>query len=93
MAGKLLLFQLMNSCQETFASWLEGRHADVKWLRGDAMSIDTAALTGEPVARKCPSSEYGSVMLSGTTVKAGECYGEIVAAGTNTEMGQAQADV
>jgi magnesium-transporting ATPase (P-type) len=32
-------------------------------------------------------------MLSGTTVRAGECYGQVIATGTNTEIGQAQADV
>lgn len=66
--------------------------ADVKWLRGDTMSIDTAALTGEPIPRKYPG-DHGDVMLSGTTVKAGECYAQCVAVGTSTEMGRAQADV
>lgn len=67
--------------------------ADIKWLRGDEMSIDTAALTGEPVPRKYPSEEYGDILLSGTTVKAGECYGQVTATGTNTEIGKAQQDV
>lgn len=67
--------------------------ADVKWLRGDTMSLDTAALTGEPIPRKYPSQEYGSIMLSGTTVVAGECYGQVMLTGTDTEIGQAQADV
>lgn len=67
--------------------------ADVKWIKGDYMSIDTAALTGEPIPRKYPSSEYGDVMYSGTTVKAGECYGQVLSTGTNTEVGKAQADV
>jgi H+-transporting ATPase len=66
--------------------------ADVKWIRGDIMSIDTAALTGEPMPRKYPG-ENGNVMLAGTTVRQGECYGQCVAVGTNTEMGRAQADV
>lgn len=56
------------------------------------MSIDTAALTGEPIPRKYPG-ENGDVMLCGTTCRAGECYGQCVAVGTHTEMGQAQADV
>lgn len=67
--------------------------ADSKWLRGDTMSIDTAPLTGEPIPRKYPCEEYGDVMLSGTTVKAGECYAQVMATGTNTEIGKAQADV
>jgi H+-transporting ATPase len=67
--------------------------ADVKWVSGDVMSIDTAALTGEPLPRKYPSHEFGDVLLSGTTVKAGECYGQVMATAANTEIGQAQADV
>lgn len=67
--------------------------ADTKWISGDKMQIDTAALTGEPIPRKYPSSEYGDIILSGTTVVAGECYGQIMATGTNTEIGQAQADI
>jgi len=57
------------------------------------MSIDTAALTGEPIPRKYPSPDYGDIILSGTTVVAGECYGQVMLTGTNTEIGQAQADV
>ncbi|CAB9514650.1 Plasma membrane ATPase 2 (Fragment) [Seminavis robusta] len=67
--------------------------ADVKWLKGDVMSIDTAALTGEPLPRKYPSDEYGYTLLSGTTVKAGECYVQVMATAANTEIGQAQADI
>jgi H+-transporting ATPase len=48
--------------------------ADVDWVEGDVLSIDTAALTGEPLPRKYPSKEYGNFILSGTTVKAGEAY-------------------
>jgi H+-transporting ATPase len=67
--------------------------ADTKWIRGDKMQIDTAPLTGEPLPRKMPSEEYGDVILSGTTVVAGECYGQVVHTGTKTEIGKAQADV
>lgn len=67
--------------------------ADIKYIKGDTMSIDTAALTGEPLPRKYPSSEYGDVILSGSTVIAGECYGLVLHTGTNTEIGKAQADV
>jgi H+-transporting ATPase len=67
--------------------------ADVKWLKGDIMQIDTAALTGEPLPRKYPSSESGDILLSGTTVKAGECYGQVMATAANTEIGKAQADI
>jgi len=67
--------------------------ADTKWISGDKMQIDTAPLTGEPIPRKYPSPEYGDIILSGTTVVAGECYGQIISTGTDTEIGQAQADV
>ena len=67
--------------------------ADIKWMRGDRMQIDTAALTGEPIPRKYPSPDYGDVILSGTTVVQGECYGQVINTGVNTEIGRAQADV
>jgi magnesium-transporting ATPase (P-type) len=40
-----------------------------------------------------PSSEHGDVMLSGTTVIAGECYGQVLRTGVNTEIGKATADI
>ncbi|CAE7264577.1 patB [Symbiodinium natans] len=67
--------------------------ADVEWLDGDVLSIDTAALTGEPLPRKYPSEEYGKLILSGTTVKSGEAYCVVRLTGTNTEIGQGQADI
>ena len=33
--------------------------ADVLWVRGDNLSVDTAALTGEPIPRTYPSPQYG----------------------------------
>ena len=66
--------------------------ADTQWIKGDKISVDTAALTGEPIPRKYPG-EHGDIILSGTTVVAGECYGRVLKTGTNTEIGQAQADV
>eukprot|EP00931_Biecheleriopsis_adriatica_P032275 TRINITY_DN1884_c0_g1_i4.p1 TRINITY_DN1884_c0_g1~~TRINITY_DN1884_c0_g1_i4.p1 ORF type:complete len:1010 (+),score=253.09 TRINITY_DN1884_c0_g1_i4:47-3076(+) len=67
--------------------------ADVEWLEGDVLSIDTAALTGEPIPRKYPSEEYGKLILSGTTVKSGEAYCIVRLTGINTEIGQGQADI
>lgn len=67
--------------------------ADIKWIKGDTIQVDTAAMTGEPIPRKYPSSEYGDVILSGTTVVAGECYGQVAETGENTEIGKAQADI
>lgn len=40
-----------------------------------------------------PSSEHGDVMLSGTTVITGECYGLVLRTGVHTEIGKAQADI
>ena len=67
--------------------------ADIEWLEGDVLSIDTAALTGEPLPRKYPSEQYGKLILCGSTVKAGEAYGIVRATGTNTEIGGSQADI
>lgn len=67
--------------------------ADIKWIKGDTMLVDTAPLTGEPLPRKYPSDDYGAVLLNGTTIVAGECYGQVLMTGANTEMGKAQADV
>jgi len=66
--------------------------ADIQWIKGDTVSVDTAPLTGEPIPRKYPG-QHGDVILSGTTIMAGECYGRVLRTGTNTEIGQAQADV
>ena len=67
--------------------------ADVMWITGDRMKIDTAAITGEPIPRKYPSDEYGYNLLCGTTVLSGEAYCQVTAIGTDTEIGKAQADV
>jgi len=67
--------------------------ADTKWISGDVLQVDTSAMTGEPLPRKYPSSEHGDVLLSGTTVVSGECYGQVLRTGLNTEVGQAQADI
>ena len=47
--------------------------ADVKWVKGDTMGIDTAALTGEPLPRKYPSADYGDTILSGCVSTHGRC--------------------
>jgi len=67
--------------------------ADTKWLSGDKMKIDTASLTGEPIPRSYPSQDYGDIILSGTTVVQGECWCQVMATATSTEIGQAQADI
>jgi H+-transporting ATPase len=67
--------------------------ADVEWLEGDVLSIDTAALTGEPLPRKYPSEEYGPLILCGATVVAGEAYCVVRKTGINTEIGGSQAEI
>jgi H+-transporting ATPase len=67
--------------------------ADVEWLEGDVLSVDTAALTGEPIPRKYPSDQYGKMILSGTTIKSGESYCIVRHTGVRTEIGQGQADI
>lgn len=66
--------------------------SDTEWIKGDTVSVDTAPLTGEPIPRKYPG-EHGSVILAGTTVVAGECYGRVLHTGENTEIGKAQKEV
>ena len=67
--------------------------ADIEWLEGDVLSVDTAALTGEPLPRKYPSDEYGKMILCGCTVVAGEAYGIVRKTGVHTEIGSTNADI
>ena len=53
---------------------------------GDILSIDTASITGEPLPRNYPSEQYGALILTGTTVKAGEAYCIVRKTGINTEV-------
>ena len=55
------------------------------------MSVDTAPLTGEPIPRKYPG-QHEVIILSGIIIMVGECYGRNLRTGTNTVIGQAQAD-
>jgi magnesium-transporting ATPase (P-type) len=50
------------------------------------LSIDTASITGEPLPRNYPSEQYGALILTGTTVKAGEAYCIVRKTGINTEV-------
>jgi H+-transporting ATPase len=67
--------------------------ADVEWLDGDHLSIETAALTGEPLPRRYPSEKYGTLILCGCTVGAGEAYCIVRKTGVHTEIGGSQADI
>jgi H+-transporting ATPase len=67
--------------------------ADIEWIEGDVLEIDTAALTGESLPRKYPSEQNGTLILCGSTVKAGEAYGIVRKTGINTEIGGAQVEI
>lgn len=67
--------------------------ADVEWIEGDILAIDTAALTGEPLPRKYPSEDHGKLILAGCTVREGEAYAVVRKTGINTEVGGAQAEI
>jgi H+-transporting ATPase len=67
--------------------------ADIEWMEGDILSVDTAALTGEPLPRKYPSDEYGKLILCAATIRAGEAYGIVRKTGIHTEIGSANADI
>jgi H+-transporting ATPase len=67
--------------------------ADIEWMEGDILSVDTAALTGEPLPRKYPCDEYGKLILCASTIRAGEAYGIVRKTGIHTEIGSANADI
>ena len=67
--------------------------ADCEWMEGDVLSVDTAALTGEPLPRKYPSDEYGKLILCASTIRAGEAYAIVRKTGIHTEIGSANADI
>lgn len=67
--------------------------ADIEWMEGDILSVDTAALTGEPIPRKYPSDEHGKLILCASTIRAGEAYGIVRKTGIHTEIGSANAEI
>ena len=67
--------------------------ADCEWIEGDILSVDTAALTGEAHPRKYPSIEYGNMILSGSTILAGEAYCMVKSTGQHTEIGQGLEEI
>lgn len=67
--------------------------ADIEWLEGDILAVNTAALTGEPLPRKYPSEDHGKLILCGCTIQSGEAYGIVRKTGTQTEIGSASADI
>jgi H+-transporting ATPase len=67
--------------------------ADVEWIDGDTLAVDTAPLTGEPLPRKYGSHNTNSLILCGTTVVSGEAYGVVRKIGEKTEAGAGQAEI
>ena len=67
--------------------------ADVEWLDGDELSVDTSGLTGEPLPRRYPSEKYGKFILAGCTIVAGEAYCIVRKIGIHTEIGGSNAEI
>jgi len=67
--------------------------ADIEWVEGDILQVNTAALTGEPLPRKYPSDDHGGLILCGCTIQAGEAYGIVRKTGINTEIGMANSEI
>jgi len=67
--------------------------ADIEWLEGDILGVDTAALTGEPIPRKYPGNYPNPNILAGTTIVSGEAYGIVKFIGAKTEAGAGEADI
>lgn len=63
--------------------------ADVDFLSGDVLSVDTAALTGETFPRKCPDNEMNRRAMAGCMVVQGNSYCVVQRTGIFTEMGSA----
>merc|ERR1719424_882799 len=73
--------------------------ADSKWVEGDELSVDQAALTGEsmPVAVPREDSEVepgsGKKLWSGSIVKVGECEALVTETGLHTMIGEAAKSI
>jgi H+-transporting ATPase len=73
--------------------------ADSKWIEGDELSVDQAALTGEsmPVAVPREDSEgepgSGKKLWSGSIVKVGECEALVTETGLHTMIGEAAKSI
>jgi len=63
--------------------------ADVDFLAGDPMSVDTAALTGEPFPRKVPDSKGNRRVLGGCMAVAANSYCLVQRTGIYSELGSA----
>jgi len=73
--------------------------ADSKWLEGDELAVDQAALTGESLPVEVPREDSegepgsGKKLWSGSIVKTGECEAFVTETGLNTMMGEAAKSI
>merc|ERR1719247_743355 len=73
--------------------------ADGKWLDGDELAVDQAALTGESLPVQVPREDSegepgsGKKLWSGSIVKVGECEAYVTETGLNTMIGEAAKSI
>ena len=61
--------------------------ADIEWVEGDILQVDTSALTGNSFPHKYPSNSNGNLIPSGSTIRSGEAYGIVRYTGKNSYVG------
>jgi H+-transporting ATPase len=66
--------------------------ADIEWIEGDVLEVDTSSVTGEPIPRKYPG-DHGIHIYAGCTIRAGEAYALVKKTGLNTLVGSANEDI
>jgi len=73
--------------------------ADAKWIEGDELMVDQAALTGESLPVQVPREDSegepgsGKKLWSGSIVKVGECEAYVTETGLNTMIGEAAKSI
>merc|ERR1719247_3118111 len=73
--------------------------ADAKWVEGDELAVDQAALTGESLPVQVPREDTegepgsGKKLWSGSIVKVGECEAYVTETGLNTMIGEAAKSI
>merc|ERR1719247_2389763 len=73
--------------------------ADAKWVDGDELAVDQAALTGESLPVQVPREDTegephsGKKLWSGSIVKVGECEAFVTETGLNTMIGEAAKSI
>jgi len=73
--------------------------ADARWLEGDELAVDQAALTGESLPVQVPREDSegepgsGRKLWSGSILKTGECEAYVTETGLNTMIGEAAKSI